>query len=227
MFDVLDPAAAPRSPEDPLQFHQGTVLEWDAIAGTNKIDVLGVEMDDLPSLIGSEVGLIRPDDRVGLLRFQSTYFVLGRIEFPGSAQRAFGMVSHRITGPGSAVSTTSSSFVALSGGPSVSVHIGSSRRCRIELGAYTSSYAGVAYMGFSVSGASSIAPSNRWALAAGGSAPSTLIAVDLSATRVITLTAADGLNEGDNVFTTAYQFLADDPTGIPEWSDREISVQPY
>lgn len=213
-----------RAPQEPLSFHQGVVVAWDALAGTNIVRVLGVDLDNLPSLIGSEVGLVRKDDVVGLLRFQNTYFVVGRIEGAGAAQRAFGVQSQRIA---AAVSTTSSSFVALSGGPSVSVDIGSSRRCRVELGAHVSSYAGVAYMGFSVSGASTIAATNEWAVAVGGSTATILIEVRLSATRSINLSAADGLNEGSNTFTTMYQFLADDPTGIAEFSDREISVQPF
>lgn len=213
-----------REPRPQLTFHQGIVIAWDAVAGTNTVRVLGRDMNDLPSLIGSEVGLIRADDIVGLLFFQNTYFVLGRIETPGVAQRAFGVVSQRVA---ASVFTSSSSFVALAGGPSVSVEIGSSRRCRVDLSAFVSAFSGVAYAGFEVSGASQIGATNRWALAAGGSSPSGQIEVTSSATKSINLSAADGLKEGLNVFTMRYQLLGDPPGQTSEFSDREISVQPY
>jgi hypothetical protein len=212
-----------RETQPPLAFHQGVVVAWDAIAGTNKVRVLGEDMDDLPSLIGSEVGLVRAGDVVGLIRFQNTMFVLGRIEGAGVEQRAFGVESQRVAG---AVSTSSGSFVELSGGPSVEVHIGSSRRCSVELGAHISAFGGVAYMGFRVSGASTIAPTNAKALGCGGSTATIPIEVTVDATRVVNLSADDGLVEGLNTFTVMYQALLD-PGGSTEFTDREISVQPF
>lgn len=199
-------------------------MAWDAIAGTNIVRVLGVEMNNLPSLIGSEVGLIFKDDVVGLIRFQNTYFVLGRIEGAGVAQRAFGVQSQRVA---ASVTTSSPTFVALAGGPSVQVHIGSSRRCRVEIGSFISSYGGTAYVGFAVSGASTIAAASSRALGVGGSTATILTETSMSATRVINLSADDGLNEGPNTFTAMYQFLTEPSGGPPEFMDREISVQPF
>lgn len=217
-----------REPQAPLGFHQGTVVSWDALAGTNTIRVLGENMNDLPSLIGSEVGLIRKDDVVGVLRFQNTYFVLGRIEGAGAAQRAFGVASQRVTGPGSAVSTSSTSFVALTGGPSVKVYIGSSRRCRVDVSSYVNGHDAIAYAGFEVSGASTITPTNRWSVAGGIYVPGVSNPdVWVNATRSINLSAADGLNEGENTFTMKYQCVGAPGTGVAQFSDREISVQPF
>lgn len=227
MTETTTPSAGPRLPQSDLSFHQGLVVAWDALAGTNKVRVRGTDLDNLMSLIGSEVGLIQPGDVVGVLRFQTTYFVLGRIEAPGVEQRAFGVVSQRITGPGSAVSTNSTSFVDLSGGPSVNVYIGSSRRCRVELSSYINGHDAVAYAGFEVSGASSIAPINRWSVAAGIAITSGTPDVWINATRAINLSAADGLNEGWNTFTMKYQCVGNPVGGLAQFSDREISVQPF
>lgn len=227
MLEISTPASGPRPPNEPLGFHQGVVVSWDAIAGTNTVRVQGTELSNLMSLIGSEVGLIRPGDVVALMRYQTTFFVLGRIEAPGVEQRAFGVQSQRITGPGSTVSTASTSFVELSGGPSVTVHIGSSRRCKVELSSYMNGHDAIAYAGFRVSGASSIAPVNRWSTAVGIASTTGTPDVWANCTRVINLSADDGLNEGENTFTMEYQCVGNPVGGLAQFSDREISVQPF
>jgi hypothetical protein len=211
----------------PLTFHQGIVQAWDAVAGTNSVRVLGTTVTDLPSLLGSEVGLVRPGDTVGLLFFQNTYFVLGRIELSGSAQRAFGVASARADDEIDVSSPTGSSFITLAGGPSVTVDIGSSRRCRVDLSGFVRSYAGVSEIGLLVSGASDITPDHRKVLSASGSSPLGFVSVQISGTRTIHLTADDGLNEGSNTFTMVYRFNEDDASGAGTFADREISVQPF
>jgi hypothetical protein len=218
---------AAREAQPELTFHQGVVAAWNVLAGTNSIRVLGATMTNLPSLIGSEVGLVRAGDVVGVLRYRNTYFVVGRIEGSGAAQRAFGMASARADDEIDVDSSTGSSFVTLPGGPEVSVDIGSSRRCRVDLSGFVRSYAGVAEIGLLVSGASNIAPDHRKVLSASGSSPMGFVSVQMSATRTIHLTAADGLNEGTNTFTMVYRFNEDDASGAGTFADREISVQPF
>jgi hypothetical protein len=227
-MDIFSPASNERPPNSELGFAQGTVVAWNAITGTNQISMRGALLDNLPSLIGSEVGLIRPGDVVALIRFQTTFFVLGRIEVADAAQRAFGVASQRVTGPGSAVSTASTSFVALSGGPSVTLRIGSTRRCRVELSSYMNGHDAIAYAGFRVTGASTIAPINRWSVAVGAASSGGIVPdVWANSTRVINLSAADGLNEGDNTFTMEYQCVGNPVGGLAQFSDREIAVQPF
>lgn len=216
-----------REPRPQLTFHQGIVIAWDAVAGTNTVRVLGRDMNDLPSLIGSEVGLIRADDIVGLLFFQNTYFVLGRIETPGDAQRALGVVSARALDEIDVATPSGSSFFELSGGPSVTVYIGSSRRCRVDLSGFVRSYAGVSEIGVKVSGASDIDPNYWQVLSVSGSSPGGFVSVQMAGSRSIQLSAADGLNEGLNTFTMVYRFNEDDPTGAGTFADREITVQPF
>lgn len=229
MVDSSAPSSGPRpSSAGGSPFLQGTVLAWDANAGTNVVRVRGTECENIQSAVGSETGLIRPGDSVIVIVLNNTYAVLCRIEPPGVEQRAFGVESQRITGPGSAVSTASTTFVDLSGGPTVSVYIGSSRRCKVELSSYMNGHDAIAYAGFRVGGVSTINPINRWSVAVGAASSGGIVPdVWANSTRVINLSAADGLNEGLNVFTMMYQCVGNPAGGLAQFSDREISVQPF
>lgn len=216
MTDLSVPSSGSRMPPPQLSFHKGVVVAWNAVLGTNTVRVLGSEMDDLSSLLGSEVGLIRAGDTVALLKFQTAYFVLGRIEAPGVEQRAFEVNSAELVGD---AAPSTSSFAAY-GGPSVQVDIGSSRRCKVSLSAEMSIVNTVVWMSFAVTGASSIAAAEWRALAGGGAD------TYLEATREVVLTADDGLNEGLNTFTCMYRIgSTGDP--VPVVVERQIIVQPY
>lgn len=225
MTEALSPSFGPRTPPSDSAFAQGFVVAWDAIAGTNSVRVRGQLCTDLLVAIGSETGLVRPGDSVLVARLNNTYAVLARIEAPGVTQRAFGVASQRVSG---AVSTASTTFVTLSGGPSVSVYIGSSRRCRVELSSYMNGHDAIAYAGFKVEGASVISPINRWSVAVGAASSGGIVPdVWANSTRAINLTAADGLVEGTNIFTMMYQCVGNPVGGLAQFSDREISVQPF
>jgi hypothetical protein len=226
-MDIFSPASTERPPGSEMGFAQGTVVAWSAVAGTNQISVRGSVLTNLPSLIGSEVGLIRPGDVVALIRFQTTFFVLGRIEVADTAQRAFGVATDRELTEEDVSVSSGAPFFDLPGGPQVSVYIGSSRRCQVILSAMVRSYFGVSDVGVRVSGASSIAPNFWQVLSVSASGPGISVSAQLSGSRTIQLSADDGLNEGLNVFTMVYRFNKDDPTGAGTFSDREITVQPY
>lgn len=68
-----------------LGFHQGRVLDWDAAAGTNRVEVGGNVMVNLAGIVSSDNLVLHSGDLIGILRFRSTYFILGRI----SARPAF------------------------------------------------------------------------------------------------------------------------------------------
>lgn len=227
MADLTAPSSGPRPAAGDPQFLQGTVLAWNAIAGTNVVRVRGRECANLPSLVGSETGLMRVGDAVILIKLHNSYAVLGRIETSGVEPRALGVVSARA---GGTVSTASSTFVDLSGGPSVAAYIGSSRRCRVDISAYVSGVFGLASVGFKVmgpSGALSIPADYQKTLSAGASSPTATIGVQLSGTRTVNLSATDGLTEGLNTFVMQYQFLSDGAGSGSEFADREIAVQPF
>lgn len=225
MADDQAPSAEFRPPAESSNFAQAEVIAWDAIAGTNIIRLRGVDLVNLQSLMGSEVSLIRAGDRIVLMRYLNSWAVLGRIEVPGSEQRAFGVASQRVS---AAVSTASTSFVALSGGPAVTVYIGSSRRAKVELSSYMNGHDAIAYAGFRVTGASTIAPINRWSVAIGAASTGGVVPdVWANATRTVNLSADDGLNEGLNTFTMEYQCVGNPSGGLAQFSDREISIQPF
>lgn len=62
-----------------LGFHTGTVVSWDENAATNSIRILGTIFTNLPVLTAAGIVGLATDDTVGILRFKSTYFILGRI----------------------------------------------------------------------------------------------------------------------------------------------------
>lgn len=61
-----------------LGFRQGVVVAWNPVAHTNLVDVGGVEIPNVLFL-----GVIDPaidvGSVIGLLRYHSTYFIIGRI----------------------------------------------------------------------------------------------------------------------------------------------------
>lgn len=63
-------------------FRQGTVVTW-ASDGTNAVDVGGTRLVNLPALNIGDYVVLQPGDVVGLLRFKTTFFILGRIQLPG------------------------------------------------------------------------------------------------------------------------------------------------
>jgi hypothetical protein len=207
----------PPSRDTPPPFSQGVVEAWNAVAGTNTVRVRGKSLTNLLSLVGSEGGLIRPGDVVCVIFFQDTAAVLGRIDAPGVEQRALGIHTARVfTG----VSSLSDNWEDL-GGPEVTVYIGSSRRCKVDLSAFIDAVDCIGFAGVRVSGASTIAPTEWNALATGG--PSTTW---INATKVVTLSTADGLNEGDNTFRMFYKTSAGGPD-VAGFRNREITVQPF
>lgn len=68
-----------------LGFHQGRVIEWNAATGTNRIAISGNEFVDIPGIISSDNLVLHSGDLVAILRYHSTYFIIGRI----SVQPAF------------------------------------------------------------------------------------------------------------------------------------------
>jgi hypothetical protein len=213
--------ALPREERGAPPFAQGVVEAWNAVPGTNRIRVRGQSLDNLLSLVGSEGGLIRAGDVVAVIYYQDTAAVLGRIDAPGVEQRALGITTATVAG---GVSTTADVFEDL-GGPTVTVHIGSSRRCSVQVSALTAGFDCIGFAGFTVTGASTIAATERRSFAAGWGA-ATSGTVWVNGTRTVNLTAADGLNEGVNTFRMVYKTSAG-VSGNAQFSDREITVQPF
>jgi hypothetical protein len=94
-------------PGPDVGFRQGTVLTWDAETGTNTIDVGGATLTNVPVLNSTEVISLEAGDVVALLTFKSSFFILGRVLIPGSAQFAPSAVAFEVfAGIGSDFSVT-------------------------------------------------------------------------------------------------------------------------
>jgi hypothetical protein len=77
------PAADTSLPD--FGWHQGEVLAWNSSNNTNKIRVAGSDLNNLPVLTSAGSVSLEPGTIVGILRFRSVLFVLGRVVSPGSA----------------------------------------------------------------------------------------------------------------------------------------------
>jgi hypothetical protein len=69
----------PQEKADAVGFAQGVVVEWDLTLHTNLINVHGAEIPNVQYL-GVLDTSIDVSSVVGLLRYRSTYFILGRIK---------------------------------------------------------------------------------------------------------------------------------------------------
>lgn len=201
-----------------LAMHQGTVLSWDSSTGTNTVEVGGTVLEDLPVLASTGTVLLAAGDVVGLLRYKSTYFVLGRIGVAGEgalAIRAATVVAQE--------GTTSDSWGDLATvGPTLfDVYVGSTRRCLVFVSVEVSyGDGGGGAASFHVSGASDIAPDGVQSAFSGSNA-----AGSLSAAAFMVLTADDGLHEGLNNFRMKFKRYVG--TGEAKFRNRRIVVQPF
>lgn len=219
--------APPTGPED-VAFHTGQIVTWDDLSGVNTVTVNGVVLSNL-KVVQSGIGLSYfAGDVVVIMRKQTQYFILGKVGSPGVGA-ANQIQSATIS---TFESTAATSFTDLATvGPSVTVNIGSSRRCLLITGAIiycTGNPVGQfigGSIGAQITGASAIGP-GFGALQNAFSANATSGAgLQNYATRVSLITAADGLNAGSNTFTCKYYSQLSSPTC--GFSARNITVIPF
>lgn len=216
MIEDQAPASGPRDPQSESAFHQGTVLAWNVLSGTNVVRIRGRECTNVMSMLGPEVGLIRPGDLVICIRMNNTFAVVGRIDLAGAEQRAFGVYfAETVTLNDTAAPGTWETR----NGPSVSVYIGSTRRCMVSLSAEMLVENNVERIGVRVTGASTINQVEWKALTIGSPE------LEFQGSRTLVFTAADGLNEGQNVFQTMHKTSAAAP--LPLVGEVQIVVQPF
>lgn len=242
-FETTDLAAAltyagkfgtsgkPEGTDGALGFHQGVVDAWDSITGANTVRVLGTTINDLPVLSTADSIMLTEGDLVGVMRFQATYFILGRIAPPGGGAA----LSTRQAFDGSTVSTSNSTYTDLGGPSTTDVYVGSSRRVMVFFSAQITAGNAYGHASIAVSGASSIA-------AGQGGTPATVGGFDLAdtgsggdvfigvtATAVQVFDSSVGLNEGLNTFTMMYRQEVPSgytPTDSTSFLRRRIVVLP-
>jgi hypothetical protein len=227
-------AMAPPSGNGDIGFHQGVIQSWDELTGVNSILVNDTVITNVKTF-QSGIGVpYFAGDVVGLFRFQSTYFILGKITAPGGSQ------SNQIKGQFIAAleSTTSTTPVNLpTFGPSVTVNIGSSRRCLVISSCY---------MGASATNLGDYFGGNMRVdmTAPNGSTTTNIVGLfktvycapltgtvnyaegfqeDL--TRAQLLTAADGVGVGQHTFTAKYKATV---SSVPvTFASRNLVVIPF
>ncbi|MFF5992576.1 hypothetical protein [Prauserella flavalba] len=225
-----DPAGGQNSD---LGFHQGVITEWNSLTGENTLMVAGGVVSNIPVLSTADSVLLNVGDTVGLIRFKSTYFILGRIASPGGGAQ----LSTRQAFAGSEVSTTSSSYIDLAGGPvAPDVYVGTSRRALVMFSAQAACGNAYAEASIAVSGASDIA-------AGAGGTPVTVGAFDfgdassggdayagVTSTAIQVFDASVGLNSGLNTFTMQYRRTISgnySPNAPALFSRRRLVILPY
>lgn len=214
-----------------LSYMQGTVIAWSAETAENIIRIRGADHTNVPLIdLGIGQRVMQPGDQVAIMAWSpnggtAAYFIMGRLVVPGTqaAQRseqalaslveqlAPAVIAARIHSA-TAVGQINPGVSFALDAPSISgIEVSAARRILIFISAnITSNFfvetptAGL--MGFQLSGASSISPSAGRALVVGGSDPDDTVGnMHVSGTKVILLTAADGINEGTHTIQAAYQ----------------------
>lgn len=219
MRDDQAPSSGERLEPSDYGFLQGTVKAWDSVAGTNTVRVRGKDFENLTVLMGSESGLLQEEDSVIVLRLNNTYAVLGRLASPGTPQRALELQSDTVLAAETSTSGTYGNLTTV--GPSVVVDIGSSRRCLVFASAQVQVNNASGNMSFEVTGNSSIDPTDQPIKPVIASSVDDFVG---SLATITSLTAADGLQVGHNVFTAKYRR----PTGASaSFADRNLFVLPY
>lgn len=182
-----------------IGYHLGVVQAYDDTTGLNSVQILGNTFDNLRVVSAGPAVSIGVGDTVIVLRYQTQYFILGRVSAPGAGS-AMRPVAARINTNETTSSTTFTDLTTV--GPTVTTYIGPRRSCIVLLSATHYQNNGSASMGFTVSGASTI-PADIFRATWWNNVTNTNTSV--SVTQVIALSAADGLNQGTNTFTAKYQ----------------------
>lgn len=225
--DDIAPLLVPPPPPE-IGLRQGKLLAWNPSTGANTVELAGQSFTDLPILASGTLAMA-VGDVIALLRYATTYFILGAIRNAGLGTMS--VRADRVVFPfGTGGDTvTSGSFVspATFGPQVVDVYIGASRRCLVTISAQIGVGDCTGYVSYSVNGASTInAEEFRGAMLSsanitgGGSIAGTVSKTSL-------LTAADGLNEGLHTFTTRVR--RDDESAGSAYivSDRDLVIQPF
>lgn len=87
-----------QGPGPGLRFRQGVVRSWNASTGANVVDVAGAQLVDVPILNTGEAIALKAGHVVGLLAFQSTYWIIGRITLPNDPDFAAASVAFGAAG---------------------------------------------------------------------------------------------------------------------------------
>jgi hypothetical protein len=227
LVPLLIPSNAPT-----VGFRQGVVLAWNQDTAENTVQVAGSILTDLPILNTSEAQLLEPGAVVGIMTAGSSWFVMGRITVPGTADAAsaLSLVSRRIqassdTAQGTRSATTYGDLTGAAVGPAVTLTVSSSGKALAfwsadhgETGGWeTDVQDGVSV---AVSGATTVAASASFAIGHRLTAQSATGSFSYG-TQTTGMHLFTGLNAGVHTFTLEYR----SGTGQTiQFRERELAV---
>ncbi|MEU0467218.1 hypothetical protein ABZ215_24725 [Amycolatopsis sp. NPDC006131] len=216
-----------------IGYHTGVIESWDTLTGLNTVDINGVTFTNLKVLSTGAGIVLSPGDTVVIMRFQTQYFILGRVSAPG-AGAALGVRQDFVEPQ---IDITSGTFVA-SGGPTCTdVYVSSSRRVLVFLTAQIAAANCYGYASVQVSGASNIAagvgdnaPASGGGFDLGNASSTGIVYLGATATTVQLFDQTMGLNEGLNTFTVLYQratVTGYTPASPAAFRRRRLVVMPF
>lgn len=231
----LTPLLLPPKTNDHVRYGQGIIREWNPETFENQIDFRGVSLFNLPVRSGVEALTYQPGDVVALEGWApgggfGSWWITGRIVTPGAGRGAETVafmttsLARALAGEllhsnhvETAQNRDTDTFGDLSTvGPSVTVEVTS--RALVTLSARIQPNANnTAYMGFQITGATSLAASVLRAVGAGAVSDS----VTVAASRTVLV---EGLNPGTHTFTAKYASIN---FANAFWSNRVITVHPF
>lgn len=203
-----------QQPTAGVSYRQGIIRAWDPTTAANTVEVAGALIDDLPILNTNEALLLQPGDVVGILASGASWAILGRLTVPGTAAASSALSAiDTITGEQlTQHSTNSTSWVTLTGGPTVTVNVRPSGRVLLLFSAQigwanpapgaVNGDAGIAISGANSRPLTGTTPTDlriRAHLEIGGATTSTGI-FGVGSQKMLT-----GLNPGDTTFTMRFK----------------------
>lgn len=183
-MDVLlaQALAAPSGNED-QSWHMGIVKSWDDLSGVNTVQVNGVIIPNMKSIVGGVGASYKTGDTVMVQRKQTQYVIHGKLQSPGISS---GSTPAYADATGGVISSATGTWRDLDGGTSVSptltLRLGTNQGIMIAWGAgdVDLNNSGVE-IGWQVSGDSTIAAGSYQGMScrsnanSGGASPSTAV----------------------------------------------------
>jgi len=221
---LLTAGIAPPVGSADMGFHTGVIKSWDESSGVNVVTVQGVDFSNLGCVQGGIGVLYQSGDVVAVMRFQTRYFVFGKIAAPG-AGAANQIRSASVTTTVANVPPQGYGDLPGSAGPTLTnVYIGSSRRCLVMVSAQMNANNAAGFVSVSVTGDSTVSPGGIRTGQVGGVGGTTT--VQGSGVGIFTLTSADGLNSGFHTFTSKYAVSVGTGSGV-DFYNRCLTVIPF
>jgi len=152
----------PAGPSQVMRYRQGTIRSWNAITLENTVEVAGAILNNMPVLGVAEAASFATGVKVGIVRLDETWAIIGRFVTPGTTDATDAitqLAQRRLSAEVLTLeSTTSAAYVDLATvGPLVSMVVPASGKIEVTISCYMGGPANT--IGVDISGAFTEAPS--------------------------------------------------------------------